>query len=70
MKCLSGLLPACAYCKKIRDDKNYWQEVEWYISKHSDAQFSHGIYPGCYEKCVKPELERVKNRQEAGTAPR
>jgi len=70
VRSLRGLLPICAYCKKIRDDKNYWQEVEGYISKHSEAQFSHGICPGCYEKCVKPELERMKSQQEAETAPR
>jgi len=62
VRSLHGLLPICAYCKKIRDDKNYWREVEWYISKHSETQFSHAARPGCYEKCVKPEIERVKSR--------
>lgn len=60
VRSLRGLLPICAYCKKIRDDKNYWQEVEGYIIKHTEAQFSHGICPGCYEKHVKPELEQAK----------
>ena len=48
VKSLSGLLPMCAWCKKIRNDSNYWQQVEVYISEHSDAQFSHGICPECY----------------------
>ncbi|MFB3922203.1 MAG: response regulator transcription factor [Terriglobia bacterium] len=56
VKQLQGLLPICSYCKKIRDDKNYWQQVEQYISKHSEIQFSHGICPDCYEVHVKPSL--------------
>lgn len=55
---LQGLLPICSYCKKIRDDRNYWQQVEGYISEHSEAQFSHGICPDCFAKYVKPELEK------------
>ena len=50
VKELSGLLPICAYCKKIRDDKSYWQSVEGYISQHTAAKFSHGICPECYDK--------------------
>ena len=50
---LQGLLPICSYCKKIRDDQNYWQQVESYISRHSEAQFSHGICPDCYGKVAK-----------------
>ena len=48
VKQLHGLLPICSYCKKIRDDKNYWQRVEEYVSAHTDAQFSHGVCPQCY----------------------
>ncbi|MCB0194622.1 MAG: response regulator [Anaerolineae bacterium] len=44
---LKGLLPICAQCKKIRDDKGYWHEVEVYIREHSDADFSHGLCPHC-----------------------
>ena len=58
VKQLQGLLPICCYCKKIRDDQNYWQQVEGYISKHSEAQFSHGVCPDCFEKIVKPEMAR------------
>jgi PleD family two-component response regulator len=47
VKILNGLLPICAHCKKIRDDKGYWKQVEEYIEKYSNVQFSHGICPGC-----------------------
>jgi DNA-binding response OmpR family regulator len=55
MKQLRGLLPICAYCKRIRTDHDYWEQVEHYITDHSDAQFSHGICPHCYE-AVKKEF--------------
>lgn len=64
IKQLHGLLPICSYCKKIRDDRNYWRQVEDYVAEHSEAQFSHGICPDCYEKYVKPELEKLKHRRE------
>jgi hypothetical protein len=50
VKLLKGLLPICASCKNIRDDKGYWKTVESYISSHSEAQFSHGICPDCMKK--------------------
>jgi hypothetical protein len=50
VKTLSGLLPICANCKKIRNDKGYWDQIEGYIQKHSEAQFTHGICPECAEK--------------------
>ena len=50
IKTLSGLLPICASCKKIRDDKGYWNQMEGYIQQHSDAQFSHGMCPDCAKK--------------------
>lgn len=53
IKHLSGLLPICSYCKRIRSDENYWEQVESYISDHSDAKFSHGICPACMEKALK-----------------
>lgn len=49
-KVLSGLIPICASCKKIRDDNGYWHQLELYISHHSDADFSHGICPDCMRK--------------------
>jgi CheY-like chemotaxis protein len=57
VKQLHGLLPICMYCKKIRNDGDYWQQVETYISDHSQAEFSHGICPECYEKHVKSQLK-------------
>jgi sigma-B regulation protein RsbU (phosphoserine phosphatase) len=59
VKQLSGLLPICSYCKKIRDDSNYWQQVESYVMHHSEAQFSHSICPNCYESIVKPEMVKM-----------
>jgi hypothetical protein len=50
VKVLSGFLPICASCKKIRDDKGYWTQIETYIRNHSEAEFSHGICPDCAEK--------------------
>jgi DNA-binding response OmpR family regulator len=60
VKTLQGLLPICSYCKKIRTDGNYWQQVEAYISEHSSATFSHGICPACYETLVKPQLAKAQ----------
>ena len=59
---LSGLLPICSYCKKIRDDNKYWQRVESYLEKISDLKFSHGVCPDCYEKKIKPDLKRIKKK--------
>jgi sigma-B regulation protein RsbU (phosphoserine phosphatase) len=64
MKRLQGLLPICSYCKRIRDDQNYWQQVESYVSEHSEAEFSHGICPDCYDRVVKPKFERSADRRE------
>ncbi len=58
VKQLRGLLPICSYCKRIRGDDQYWQQVEGYIAEHSDAQFSHGICPSCYET-ISAELDAV-----------
>jgi phosphoserine phosphatase RsbU/P len=52
---LQGLLPICAYCKRIRDDQNYWNQVESYIAEHLDVRFSHGICPSCLETVLKEE---------------
>jgi PAS domain S-box-containing protein len=52
VRTLREILPICSYCKKIRDDENYWQNVEGYISRHTNTRFSHGICPTCYEKLV------------------
>jgi PAS domain S-box-containing protein len=57
VKTLSGFLPICAYCKKIRDDKGYWEEVEAYIRDHSEAKFTHSICPECKKKLLSGEFE-------------
>ena len=53
---LEGIIPICAYCKKIRDDEKSWHQMEKYISSHSEAKFSHGICPECH----KEQLEIIK----------
>jgi CheY-like chemotaxis protein len=50
VKLLSGLLPICMWCKKIRDDQGYWNAIEHYLGQHSEAEFSHGICPDCKRK--------------------
>jgi PAS domain S-box-containing protein len=58
-KTLRGLIPICANCKKIRDDKGYWQQVEVYVHEHSEAKFTHGLCPEC-AKLLFPELEKKR----------
>lgn len=60
VKKLQGLLPICSYCKRIRNDGNYWQRVESYIAEHSEAEFTHGVCPHCYDTIVKPEIEQLQ----------
>ncbi len=61
VKQLQGILPICSYCKHVRDDQNYWQQVETYVSSHSEAEFSHSICPACYQKEVQPLLDKFKS---------
>jgi two-component system chemotaxis family response regulator WspR len=60
VKQLEGLLPICSYCKKIRDDGNYWTQIDSYVSTHSETKFSHGVCPECMETKMRPELARLK----------
>ena len=60
VKTLRGLLPICAHCKRVRDDEGYWDQIERYISSHSEAQFSHSICPDCAERYF-PEFARRRN---------
>lgn len=69
VKQLGGLLPICSYCKKIRDDSNYWRQVEEYISDHSETQFSHGICPDCFENIVQPELRELNEADSPALTP-
>ena len=59
VKQLQGLLPICSYCKRIRDDRNYWQQVESYLGAHADVQFSHSYCPECFERHVRPQLDAL-----------
>jgi len=60
---LEELLPICSYCKKIRDDQNYWQQMEGYINERTGSEFSHSVCPDCYKRVVIPELEQIKKQQ-------
>jgi DNA-binding response OmpR family regulator len=62
VKQLRGLLPICSYCKRIRGDDQYWQQVEGYIADHSDAQFSHGICPSCFAT-ISAELDGMTKKK-------
>jgi hypothetical protein len=67
VKTLKGIIPICCYCKKIRDDKGFWTQVEEYISAHSDADLSHGICPECAKKYF-PDYD-LYPRKSASTNP-
>jgi len=64
VKLLSGLLPICSHCKKVRDDEGYWQEVEVYVSRHSEADFSHGICPNCMQRFYPEVYDELDQRRQ------
>ena len=64
VKTLRGLLPICSYCKKIRDDEDYWLSVETYISRHTNTRFSHGICPDCMRKHLGPDLTLKRDSED------
>jgi len=64
VKILRGLLPICASCKKVRDDKGYWNQIEQYITEHSEAVFSHGLCPDCAERIYPDYVKKKKPPQE------
>jgi YesN/AraC family two-component response regulator len=64
VKTLSGLLPICASCKKIRDDKGYWNQIESYLQQHSEAEFSHGICPECMKELYPEIAYKMKDKIE------
>lgn len=66
VKHLRGLLPICSYCKSIRADQDYWQQVELYLAEHTAAEFSHGICPACYEAVVEPQLAAFRRDPGSG----
>ncbi len=59
VKELEAFIPICGYCKKIRDDRKYWQEVETYFARQQGAKFSHGVCPDCYERVMAPQLRQL-----------
>jgi len=60
VKRLEGILPTCMYCKKIRDEQSRWVSIENYISQRTEASFSHGVCPTCYNNVIKPELDKMR----------
>ncbi len=57
VKQLRGLLPICAWCRRVRDDKDYWQNIETYLTNHSDAEVTHGICPECTAKVLQEDRQ-------------
>ena len=71
VKALSGLLPICAQCKMVRDDGGYWSKVEAYIEQRTEARFSHGLCPECYQKAIAHHHEELtKKHRRKSTAAR
>ena len=60
---LKGILPICSYCKKIRCDSGYWEQVDIYLQKHSEADISHGICPECLEKHYPEEFKKIQHNK-------
>jgi hypothetical protein len=65
VKVLSGFIPICASCKKVRDDRGFWQQIEEYISEHSEALFSHSLCPDCARRLY-PELHEAQSGHDQG----
>lgn len=68
VKQLQGMLPICAYCKKIRNDRNYWESIEGYIGERSQATFSHGVCPECRDTVVAAQMQEYRRRHGQGRA--
>jgi DNA-binding response OmpR family regulator len=66
VKKLSGFLPICSFCKKIRDDKGYWQQIEQYITEHSEAEFSHSMCPECMDEHYGEFLREIEDDKSKG----
>jgi DNA-binding response OmpR family regulator len=67
---LEAFLPICSYCKKVRDDKNYWQQIEGYINARTGSEFSHSVCPDCYTRVILPEIEALKRTATKPSAAR
>jgi len=66
---LEAFLPICSYCKKVRDDRNYWQQIETYINARTGSEFSHSVCPDCYARVIAPELEKLRAKTAAKGKP-
>ncbi|MGI8837659.1 MAG: hypothetical protein ACR2H4_13630 [Pyrinomonadaceae bacterium] len=64
-RAFARLIPICSYCKKARNDSQYWQRLDEFLLEQPDLQLSHGICPECYENTVRPELERIRVERQA-----
>lgn len=60
VKQLESFLPVCGYCKKVRTDSEYWQEIETYLAQRQGTQITHGICPHCYDSRIRPQLEKLE----------
>lgn len=60
VRTLEAFIPMCSYCKKVRDDQNYWTQIESYINTRTGTDISHSVCPDCYQRVVVPELEQLK----------
>lgn len=56
---LQEIIPICGYCRKLRDDRNYWSQVEEYIEKQTGSSFSHGVCPDCYDRVIVPQMKSL-----------
>ncbi len=65
VRSLRAILPICSYCRKVRDDDDYWGSVEDYVARHTNSRFSHGICPGCMTSHVEPELHALENKTDS-----
>jgi hypothetical protein len=66
VKQLSGMLPICSSCKKVRDDHGYWSQIETYLSEHTEATFTHGVCPDCAQRFREEIQARRTQRTEGG----
>ncbi|MBL9199686.1 MAG: response regulator [Opitutaceae bacterium] len=66
---LEQMMPICTYCKKVRDDQNYWQQIEGYITARTGADFSHSVCPDCYQRVVLPEIAQLKAARQPPSTP-
>ena len=60
---LESFIPICSYCKKVRDDQNYWQRIESYINERTGSEFSHSVCPDCYKSEIQPQLDALKRME-------